>query len=145
MLILFLARMVPPGLRPVKRVFHMPRSSASEGTALCRRRCSHSANKRKEEIAMKKILAAAAAAALLAAGATLASAQSTNKDSPSKAEPGAPTQGPGQPSGTGSRPMGPPAAAPAAPQTTEKSSPSKSEAGAPQQGPGKQVPKEKEK
>ena len=66
---------------------------------------------------MRHVLKAAAASALLAVGATLAlaqtSSQTTPSDSPSKAEPGAPEQGPGKqvptPSmGTGSRPIGPP-------------------------------------
>jgi len=49
---------------------------------------------------MRLALKAAAASALLALGATLAlaqtSAQTTPSDSPSKAEPGAPQQGPGK-------------------------------------------------
>src|SRR5260370_40622526 len=66
---------------------------------------------------MRYVLKAAAASALLAAGATLAlaqtSAQTTPSDSPSKSEPGAPDQGPGKQvktpnMGTGSRPIGPP-------------------------------------
>jgi hypothetical protein len=73
---------------------------------------------------MRLVLKAAAASALLAMGATLAlaqtSAQTTQSDSPSKAEPGAPEQGPAKqvPSpgmGTGSRPMGPPATEQVAP------------------------------
>jgi len=73
---------------------------------------------------MRLALKAAAASALLALGATLAlaqtSAQTTPSDSPSKAEPGAPQQGPGKqlPSpnmGTGSRPIGPPASEQVAP------------------------------
>jgi hypothetical protein len=66
-----------------------------------------------------KIVKAAAAAALLACGATLAFAQTqpppqtTPSDSPSKAQPGAPDQGPGKqvpPTGTGGAAIGPPAA-----------------------------------
>jgi len=69
---------------------------------------------------MRLALKAAAASALLALGATLALAQTTPSDSPSKAEPGAPQQGPGKqlPSpnmGTGSRPIGPPASEQVAP------------------------------
>ena len=79
---------------------------------------------------MRHVLKAAAASALLAVGATLAlaqtSSQTTPSDSPSKAEPGAPEQGPGQqvptPSmGTGSRPIGPP--------STEQVAPGKNPAG----------------
>ena len=63
------------------------------------------------------ILKVAATAALLAAGATLAVAQTnapapntTNKESPSKAQPGAPEQGPAkQVPEAGSRAIGPPA------------------------------------
>jgi len=73
-----------------------------------------------------KIVTAVATAALLACGATLALAQTqtpstktTPSGSPSKAEPGAPDQGPGKqaPSGTGGAAIGPPAnpAAPASP------------------------------
>ena len=71
-----------------------------------------------------KIVKTVAAAALLACGATLALAQTqtapptktTPSDLPSKAEPGAPDQGPGKqaPSGTGGAAIGPPAN-PAAP------------------------------
>jgi hypothetical protein len=73
---------------------------------------------------MRLALKAAAASALLVLGATLAlaqtSAQTTPSDSPSKAEPGAPQQGPGKqvPSanmGTGSRPIGPPTSEQVAP------------------------------
>lgn len=71
---------------------------------------------------MRLLLKAAAASALLAVGGTLAlaqtSTQTTPSDSPSKAEPGAPEQGPGKhgPSmGTGSRPIGPPATQQVAP------------------------------
>jgi hypothetical protein len=73
---------------------------------------------------MRHVLKAAAASALLAVGATLAlaqtSTQTTPSDSPSKAEPGAPEQGPGKqvptPNiGTGSRPLGPPSTEPVAP------------------------------
>lgn len=61
-----------------------------------------------------KTIQIAAAAALLMSGATLALAQTsqtTPSDSPSKAQPGAPTQGPGQanPTGTGGAAIGPPA------------------------------------
>jgi hypothetical protein len=72
-----------------------------------------------------QIIKIAAAAALLAGAATLALAQTpapntTNKDSPSKAQPGAPDQGPGKqvPSndpGVGSRPIGPPSTTTPAP------------------------------
>jgi hypothetical protein len=65
------------------------------------------------------ILKIGAIAALFAGGATLALAQTTTpapstteKDSPSKAQPGAPTQGPGKElpgASSGSRPIGPPA------------------------------------
>ena len=63
---------------------------------------------------MRHLLKVVAVAALFATGATLAGAQTTNvpKDSPSKAETGAPTQGPGKqtaPTGVGSSPIGPPA------------------------------------
>jgi hypothetical protein len=61
---------------------------------------------------MSHLLKVIAVAAMFAAGATLAGAQTTNKDSPSKAEKGAPDQGPGKqtaPSGVGSSPIGPPA------------------------------------
>ena len=62
---------------------------------------------------MSHLLKVVAVAAFFAAGATLgAGAQTTNKDSPSKAEKGAPDQGPGKqtsPSGVGSSPIGPPA------------------------------------
>ena len=72
-----------------------------------------------------QIIKIAAAAALLAGAATLALAQTpapntTQKDSPSKAQPGAPDQGPGKqvPSndpGVGSRPIGPPSTTTPAP------------------------------
>jgi hypothetical protein len=72
-----------------------------------------------------QIIRIAAAAALLAGAATLALAQTpapntTTKDSPSKAQPGAPDQGPGKqvPSndpGVGSRPIGPPSTTTPAP------------------------------
>jgi len=62
---------------------------------------------------MSQLLKVIAVAAMFAAGATLgAGAQTTSKDSPSKAEKGAPDQGPGKqtsPSGVGSSPIGPPA------------------------------------
>jgi hypothetical protein len=65
---------------------------------------------------MAKLLKATAAALLLGCGATVALAQTTTppstteKSSPSKAQPGAPTQGPGkQVPQAGSRPIGPPA------------------------------------
>jgi len=61
---------------------------------------------------MSHLLKIVALAAFLASGATLAGAQTTTKDSPSKAQPGAPDQGPGKqakPSGVGSAPIGPPA------------------------------------
>jgi hypothetical protein len=73
---------------------------------------------------MRLALKAAAASALLVLGATLAlaqtSAQTTPSDSPSKAEPGAPQQGPGKQvpgpnMGTGSRPIGPPSSEQVAP------------------------------
>jgi hypothetical protein len=73
---------------------------------------------------MRLVLKAAAASALIGVGATLAlaqtSAQTTPSDSPAKAEPGAPEQGPGKQvpdpnMGTGSRPMGPPATQQVAP------------------------------
>ena len=69
---------------------------------------------------MRLALKAAVASALLALGATLALAQTTPSDSPSKAEPGAPQQGPGKQApnpnmGTGSRPIGPPASEQVAP------------------------------
>ena len=65
---------------------------------------------------MSHLLKVVAVAAFFAAGATLAGAQTTNapKESPSKAETGAPDQGPGKqtaPSGVGSSPIGPPATA----------------------------------
>jgi hypothetical protein len=77
---------------------------------------------------MKSVLKAVAASALLALGTTIAIAQT---DSPSKAEKGAPDQGPGSQApksdtGTGTRPMGPPASQEVAPgknptgQTVEK-------------------------
>jgi hypothetical protein len=67
-----------------------------------------------------KIIGTVAAAALLACGATLALAQApstktTPSDSPSKAQPGAPDQGPGKQvpnakgTGTGGAAIGPPA------------------------------------
>jgi hypothetical protein len=66
---------------------------------------------------MKPVLKAVAASALLALGTTIAIAQT---DSPSKAEKGAPDQGPGSQApksdtGTGTRPMGPPATQEVAP------------------------------
>jgi hypothetical protein len=73
---------------------------------------------------MRHVLKAAAASAILAVGATLAfaqtSPQTTPSDSPSKAEPGAPDQGPGKQvkspnMGTGSRPIGPPSTEQVAP------------------------------
>ena len=68
---------------------------------------------------MRFVLKVTAASALLALGATLAAAQ-TSTQSPSKSEPGAPTQGPSKqvpsPSmGTGSRPIGPPSTQEVAP------------------------------
>ena len=65
-----------------------------------------------------RIVKAVGAAALLACGATLVLAQTTTpptvttpSDSPSKAEPGAPDQGPGKqaPKGSGGAAIGPPA------------------------------------
>lgn len=64
-----------------------------------------------------QLIKIAAAAALLAGGATLALAQTTPPatapgQAPSKVQPGAPTQGPAVTdpnTGTGSRPIGPPA------------------------------------
>ncbi len=79
---------------------------------------------------MRHVLKAAAASVLLTVGATLAIAQTssptTPSDSPSKAEPGAPDQGPGKQGksptmGTGSRPIGPP--------TTEQVAPGKNPTG----------------
>jgi hypothetical protein len=76
------------------------------------------------EMIMRLVLKAAAASALLAIGATLAiaqtSTQTTPSDSPSKAEAGAPEQGPGKQvpgpnMGTGSRPIGPPSTEQVAP------------------------------
>jgi hypothetical protein len=97
------------------------------------RRCQQELSRRKDvvfaekatvEMIMRLALKASAASALLVLGATLAlaqtSAQTTPSDSPSKAEPGAPQQGPGKqvPSptmGTGSRPIGPPSSEQVAP------------------------------
>ncbi|HJZ30431.1 MAG TPA: hypothetical protein VKF35_04970 [Hyphomicrobiaceae bacterium] len=77
---------------------------------------------------MRAMLKVVAASALLMVGATFAVAQTstTPSNSPSKAEPGAPQQGPGaqvpSPSmGTGSRPIGPP--------TTEQVAPGKNPTG----------------
>jgi hypothetical protein len=75
------------------------------------------------------ILKIAATTALLAGGATLALAQTTPptattpSDSPSKAQPGAPDQGPGKPAptGVGGAAIGPPAD-PAAPATAKNPS-----------------------
>jgi hypothetical protein len=70
---------------------------------------------------LMKFVKMAATAALLAGGATLVMAQASppnvsgQPNSPSKVQPGAPDQGPAkQDSGTGTRPIGPPAD-PAAP------------------------------
>src|SRR5262245_28500971 len=69
-----------------------------------------------------KVVRTTAVAMMLACGATLAFAQTpppqtTPSDSPSKAQPGAPDQGPGKqtPSGTGGAAIGPPANATPAP------------------------------
>jgi len=99
---------------------------------------------------MSHLLKVIAVAAFVASGATLAGAQTspTPKDSPSKAEPGAPMQGPGagvkkdEPSGVGTAPMGPPttAPAPATPKNPTGQAPekSKSETNDPGQGGKKQ-------
>jgi hypothetical protein len=97
---------------------------------------------------MSHLLKIIAVATFVASGATLASAQTTQKDSPSKAEPGAPTQGPGagvkkgEPTGVGSAPMGPPttAPAPATPKNPTGQAPekNKSESNDPGQGGKKQ-------
>jgi hypothetical protein len=82
-----------------------------------------------------KIVKTAAAAALLACSITLAYAQTktTPSDSPSKAEPGAPEQGPGKqvptgkqgPTGTGGAAIGPPATQPTPAPTTNPTGMSK--------------------
>ena len=69
---------------------------------------------------MSHLLKIIAVAAFVASGATLAGAQTqtTPSDSPSKAQPGAPDQGPGSTAkkqeGVGSAPIGPPTSAPSA-------------------------------
>ena len=97
---------------------------------------------------MSHLLKIIAIAAFVASGAILAGAQTTTKDSPSKAQPGAPDQGPGNatqpttPSGVGSAPIGPPATST---DPTTKQNPTgmseekkKSETNDPQQGGKKQ-------
>lgn len=99
-----------------------------------------------------KIIGTVAAAALLACGATLALAQApstktTPSDSPSKAQPGAPDQGPGKQvpdakgTGTGGAAIGPPADPAPAPgnnPTGQSKQKQKSEQDDPMQGGKKQ-------